>query len=187
MGQRTAIIVQNVNNFNHPYAEIKERLQTRVFYHGWGIGRILPSHLVAVVNAIRSVGLPQQYDAVKQLKPQGTTDITDNYDPVEQALLDELDFDHPEYVGDILKGADNNNGGAFVRITTNEQGDTDKIEFAFMLGYEEGGDYKTFCTMWEWMDKVDPDKRCCDQSFRDMIYNFLTYHKCEERTIGEVK
>lgn len=185
MGQRTAIIVQHVNNWR--YADKNEQKQTRVFYHGWGIGRILPSHLVAVVNGIRSVSMTQS-DAVKQLKPAGTHDITDeSYDPVEQALFDELDFDHPEYVGDILKGADNNNGGVFVRITTNEQGDTNKIEFAFMLGDEEGGGYKTFCTMWEWMDKVDPDKRCCDQSFRDMIYNFLTYHKCEERTIGEVK
>ena len=186
MGQRTAIIVQHVNNHNHPFAEIEERLQTRVFYHGWGIGRILPSHLVAVVNAIRSVGLPQQHDGVKQLKPQGTIDITDNYDPVTQALLDELDFDHPEYVGDILKGADNNNGGAFVRITTNEQGDTNKIEFAFMLGEEEEGDYKHFCTLWEWMDKVDPKKRHCDQDFRNMLYEFLLYHKCKDRSKGEV-
>lgn len=184
MGQRTAIIVQHVNNWK--YADKNEQKQTRVFYHGWGIGRILPSQLVAVVNGTLLVSTTQS-DAVMQLKPAGTRDITDeSYDPVEQALFDELDFDHPEYVGEIIQQADNNNGGAFVRITIDEQGDLSKIEFAFMLGYEEEGDYKHFCTISEWMDKVDPEKRYCDQDFRNMLYEILLYHKCKDRSKGEV-
>ena len=184
MGQRTAIIVQHVNNFK--YADIKDRLKTRVFYHSWGIGRILPSHLLAVVNGTLSVSMYQE-GSIDQLKPQGTSDITDNYDPVEQALFDELDFDHPDYVGDIIKAADNNNGGVFVRITTNEAGDNDKIEFAFMLGYEEDGDYKTFCTAMEWMDKVDPEKRFCNEDFTEMFFRTLLYHKAIDRSKGEAK
>lgn len=184
MGQRTAIIVQHVNNYK--YADKNERKQTRVFYHNWGIGRILPSHLMAIANGILSVST-YRMDVVEKLKPQGTVDITEQYDPVEQALFDELDFDHPEYVGDILKLADNNNGGVFVRITTNEEGDNDLIEFAFMLGHEEDGDYKTFCTSIEWMNKVDPEKRHCNQDFIDLFLRTLLYHKAVDRSKGEPK
>ncbi len=181
MGQRTAIILQHVNNWR--FADKNEQKQTRVFYHQWGIGRILPSHLMAIVNGLLSVSYTDS-DTVKKLQPQGTLDITDDcYDPVEQALFDELDFDHPEYVGEIIQQADNNNGGAFVRITTDKDGNN-LIEFAFMLGSEEGGDYKHFCTLWEWMDKVDPNKRCCDQVFRDLLFNTLTYHKAFDRSKG---
>ena len=140
MGQRTAIILQHVNYFK--YANNDERKQTRVFYHGWGIGRILPSQLMAIANGMLSISTSNS-DAIDELKPQGTQDITNNYDPVEQALFDELDFNHPEYVGDILKRADNNNGGIFVRITTDVEG-KDLLEYAFMLGYEEEATTSTF-------------------------------------------
>lgn len=169
MGQRTAIIVQHVNNWCK-----KNEKETRVFYHGWGIGRVLPSQLLVILNGLMSVSM-WHTGQVELLKPIGTTDVTDGYDPVEQALFDELDFDHPDYVGEILQKSDNNNGGLFVRITTNEQGDTEKVEFAAMLGYEEDGDYKTFCSLWDWMKAVDPNERCCDEKFREYVINTLTY------------
>lgn len=178
MGQRTAIILQHVNKYAAKWNK-KNVVNTRVFYCQWGIGRILPSQLVAILNGTLSANIYSS-DAVEVLKPQGTTDITnlDNYRKSDLALLDKLDFENPEHVGCIISNACNNNGGIFVRLTTDEGGDLSGVEYAYMLGSEEGGDYKSFCTEEEWMAKAG--YKYIDKAFRKIYGATLKYFGAKE-------
>lgn len=185
MGQRTAIIVQHVNNYK--YCDEQGKKYTRVFYHQWGIGRILPSQLMSVINATLSVDTYFGYgDCVAKMKPQGTIDcVADEwFDEKELKTLDKVSFDNPKAVGDILKRTGNNNGGIFVKLTTGEDGSISDIEYAYMLGYEEGGDYKSFCTEEEWMSHFP---KYCDKKFKKLYTQMLAYHGAIERANGEEK
>ena len=183
MGQRTAIILQHVNKYAAKYDKKNEN-NTRVFYHQWGIGRILPSQLLAILNGTISAG-SYRTNFAECMKPQGCIDITEDYDESDRRKMAAITFDTPKKAGEIIKGADNNNGGIFIRITTNEDGDTEAIEYAYMLGYEEGGKYTKFCTAEEWMNKTGFEY--IDNGFKAYYYQVLTYFKAEERANGEAK
>lgn len=181
MGQRTAIIVQHMNKSNKKYG--KDIMETRVFYSQWGIGRILPSQLVSILNGLVSVDV--RWSSLKNLKPQGCLDITDEYDKSDMALFCELNFDNPEDIGNVLELADNNNGGIFLRIVTDEEGKRESLEYAYMLGYEEGGDYKHFCSEETWFKKVG--KGYIDDDFRNIYNSVIKYHNAVQRYRGELK
>ena len=172
MGQRTCLIVQK-------HDKESDKRQTRVFYCGWGIGRILPSQLIAILNGTLSTR-PYSEDFIKSLKPQGTQDIAEHY--TEEQLSD-ADFDKPILVGNIIEDADNNNGGLFVKITaTGKMGeDIELIEYAYMLGHEEGGDYKQFCTAEDWFEKVGGEY--IDDDFRAIYDATLRYFEAKEHAI----
>ena len=161
MGQRTAIILQHVR-----YDGAKE---TRVFFNIWGTGRITPSNVLSVLYGMLSVDC-HSCDYTRSLCPSGLLDITDDYDKNE---LNALDFDDPEKICKALRDADNNNGGVFIRIATSDYGTKRDVSFAFMLGHEEDGDYKSFCTADEWMSKAGP--RSCDEKFRKLFHDTLDY------------
>jgi len=167
MGQRTAIILQHVNNCK--WAASNEKINTRVFYHQWGVGRILPSQLVSILNGTLSTS---GYDGkfAENLKPQGCLDITSEY---EIDALNSLDFTKPQLVGDMIKKADNNNGGIFVRITTDKYGKVSCIEYAYMLGSEEGGKYKKFCTSKQWFEKCGGEY--VDEDFKELYNKTISY------------
>ena len=169
MGQRTVIIVQH-----HDKRENKK--QTSVFYHQWGVGRILPSQLVSVLNGTLSAS-EWRPDYVKTLKPQGTLDITEEYKPTE---LEALDFGNAKAVGDIMKAADNNNGGLFVRVTTSMDEDT-KIEYAYMLGSENGSTYKRFCTAEKWFEKNGGPY--VDDNFKAYYNQVVNYFEAKDRGV----
>lgn len=172
MGQRTAIILQHVNNCK--WAARNGKVNTRVFYHQWGIGRILPSQLVSILNGILSAS---SYDEnlAQKLMPQGCLDITSEY---EMDALNSLDFKKPQLVGDMIKNANNNNGGIFVRITTDEHGEIGGIEYAYMLGNEEGGKYKKFCTSKQWFEKVGG--KYVDEDFLTYYNAIINYFGAKE-------
>lgn len=175
MGQRTAIILQHVNKYAAKYYKTQET-NTRVFYHRWGIGRVLPSQLISILNGTLSKS--SLYDDFSNcIKPQGCSDITEY---VEKIDLNALNFDTPQLVGDVLRECDNNNGGIFIRVTTDENGNLELIEYAYMLGYEEGGDYKAFCTSSEWMDKTGYGR--IDKGFRKIYDATIQYFKAVERS-----
>lgn len=172
MGQRTAIIVQHVDD------EIGKKT-TRVFFNQWGIGRIMPSNFMGILNATISCTFFRNDNYVNELIPNGCHDITDDYAEDERSMLDSLDFSNPENVGKIVKSACNNNGGIFVRITTETQlkDYAKKIEYAYMLGREEGGDYKKFCTEKEWMNKF---KNYIDDDFMKLYDDTIRYFGAKE-------
>lgn len=147
-----------------------------MFYHQWGIGRILPSQLVSVLNGTLSAS-EWRPDYVKSLKPQGTIDITDGYDPQE---LEALDFDKPAAVGEVMRSADNNNGGVFVKITTSGEigRNYDSIEYAYMLGCEDGGIYKEFCSTGKWLEKNGGPY--VDDEFKAYYNQVLEYFEAKE-------
>ena len=183
MGQRTAIILQHVNKYAAKYNKTNG-VETRVFYHQWGIGRILPSHLLSILNGTLSASSYRESFA-EDIKPQGCLDITGEYGKEERKVMDSITFDTPEKAGDIISKADNNNGGIFVRITTDEGGKMLPVEYAYMLGYEEGGEYDRFCTAGEWMDKAG--FKYTDKKFRRLYDATLKYHGAIERANGEGK
>lgn len=175
MGQRTAIIVQH-------YDKEANKKNTRVFYHQWGIGRILPSQLISVLNATLSTSASNE-DFLERLQPQGTRDMT----AYVRDLFDhcELNFDTPDRIGEVLQSVDNNNGGIFVRITTNKTRGIDDIEYAYMLGYDDGGNYRNFCTEEEWFEK--DGYGYIFQPFKDYYYAAIHYFGAEQRNKGERK
>jgi len=177
MGQRTAIILQVRNKYTAKY-NVNKGTETRVFYHQCGIGRVLPSQLISILNGTLSV--PYYRDGVaKQLRPQGCSDITDDFNDKERSELDTLTFDTPQKVGEYLNKCDNNNGGLFVRITINEKCEKESIEYAYILGYEEGGDYSRFCSGREWMEKTGFGS--IDAGFMTIYENTLQYFGAHER------
>ena len=181
MGQITAIIVQRK-------AENIEKNETRVFYCQWGIGKIMPSQLLSIFNGSLTVSWCAK-DVVEKLKPQGTSDITEDVVCANQEdMLNRLDFNHPELFGEIIKNQSNDNGGIFIRFTTGGTYDIEisSVEYAYMLGKEENGDYKHFCTGEEWMEKVDPEHRYIDRKFKEMYKHTLAYYEAKDRSTGEV-
>lgn len=160
MGQRTAIILQVCR-------KEENKTETAVFYEQWGIGRIMPMELMSILNATITTSYYTRNYA-RALRPNGTIDITDDL-----GELPQMDFAHPENIGKVLRDCDNNNGGVFVRISTNGTYQIGAIEYAYMLGYEEGGDYKSFCTADEWMSKAGA--RSCDEEFRKLFHDTLDY------------
>lgn len=167
MGQRTAIVLQHVNKWN-------ETINTRVFYHQLGIGRILPAQFMSILHGTLSADAFGEH-FVKNLLPQGCDDITSEY---EQKDLNSASFESPEIVGKIIEDANNNNGGIFIRTTFGKECCIESIEYAYMLGYEEGGDYKSFCTQEEWMEKNC--STCIDDEFKEMYYKTLAYYGAQE-------
>lgn len=181
MGQRTAIILQVRNKNVAKYMKC-DGVETRVFYHSWGIGRVMPSQLLAIINGLLSVHRDNQ-NVAKALKPQGCTDITDDYSE-QMGVLNSINFDRPALVGEILQSADNNNGGLFVRVSIDERANVGAIEYAYMLGYEEDGDYKRFCSSEEWFAKAGFGY--IDDGFVEIYEKTLRYHNAVERKDGEV-
>lgn len=181
MGQRTAIILQVRNKYMAKYDKNKE-FSTRVFHCGWGIGRIMPSQLISILNGLLSITIDSA-DMAKWLKPQGCADFTD-YFSEQMGVLNSINFDNPTLFGEILQSADNNNGGLFVRITVDENVCIEAIEYAYMLGYEEDGDYKNFCTSDEWFAKAGGEY--LDNDFLEIYEKTLRYHNAVERKDGEV-
>lgn len=171
MGQRTAIILQHVRIENG-----NRDINTSVFYCQWGTGRIMPTQLLSICNGTILVSAYSE-DFAKEVKPSNCIDITEEY----TEDLNGLDFDKPEEVGRIIEGGNkwNNNGGIFIRITREGCFTTAKIEYAYMLGYEENGDYKRFCTDAEWMAKAGPEDR--DSEFMDYYKRALKYFNAEEK------
>lgn len=167
MGQRTTIIVQHVDDENGEKT-------TSVFYNKWGIGRIMPSNFMSILNA--TIGCQLLNQKGKELIPQGCIDITEEYDEKERKIFDSLDFSKPKKVGEIVKRAANNNGAIFVRITA-KGSNIKSIEYAYMLGEEEHGDYKKFCTEKEWMDKFS---KYIDDDFRKLYDDTLRYFGAKE-------
>lgn len=182
MGQRTAIILQHVNKYAAKWGNSKE-VNTRVFYHQWGIGRVLPSQLLAILNGSLSASDTRE-DFAREIKPQGCIDITNDFTEEERNKMDSITFDTPEAAGDIIRQWDNN-GGLFVRIITSESGETLPVEYAYMLGAEEGGNYRRFCTGSEWMDKAGG--RFADKDWRKIYDAVVNYHGAIERARGEGK
>ena len=170
MGQRTTIILQHVRDCDK---------ETRVFYNRWGIGRIMPANFLNILNSVLSVGSSYYDDYLERLKPNGTSDITNEYEGDRLENLENVDFDAPEIVGNVMRHADNNNGGIFIRLTSEDYA-VKKIEFAFMLGCEEDGDYKRFCTPDEWMKKAGFNY--CDEDFKAIFYNTLKYFEAIDRS-----
>lgn len=179
MGQRTAIILQHVNKYAAKFDRNK-KVSTRVFYNSWGIGRVLPSQLLVILNGTLSAGSYCEGFA-KTMKPCGCRDITEDYEKEDRLKMNGLDFSNPEGVGDIINKADNNNGGIFIRITTGETGDTESIEYAYMLGHEnEGGKYKSFVTFEEWAKKNYGDEYI-DEDFLNIYKSTIKYFGAVEK------
>ena len=168
MGQRTTIILQHVKNENG-----KTSKETRVLYNQWGIGRITPANIMTILYSTLSVNL-YCGDSLQGLCPAEMIDITDG----EMDELNKADFDNPEFIGNIMRDAGNNNGGVFIKITS-QPFNLQKIEFAFMLGSEEGGDYKTFCTSEEWIKRAGG--RYFDDDFRKLWEGTIKYFEAIER------
>lgn len=167
MGQRTAIVVQR-------YDKESNKKETRVFYCQWGIGRIMPAQLLSIINATILVS-SYSSNFVDLIKPQGTVDVTDDYNEEE---LD-VSFSDASKIGVILKGASNNNGGIFVRITTSgKYKEIEKIEYAYMLGHEEGGRYDKFCKEETWMKKAGYGY--IDEEFLKMYNATIKYYGATE-------
>ena len=176
MGQRTAIVLQHVNQYPVKWGR-KEEKTTRVFYHQWGIGRVLPSQLLSILNGTLSTSPTADYFS-KYSCPTGCLDITTEYG--RRKILDKVDFDSPEVVGEIISNADNNNGGIFIRVTETEERET-IIEYAYMLGGEtEGGNYKEFCTFEEWCNE-NYGKEYIDKKFLKIYKDTLKYFGAIEK------
>lgn len=173
MGQRTAIVLRHENNYLRKFTNVKTST-TRVFYHQWGIGRILPSQLMAILNGTLSDDPKETYFPLR-ICPPGCIDVTHDYERGEN-ILDEVDFDKPEIVGEIIQEADNNNGGIFIKITITEEGEK-IIEYAYMLGSLHGN-YDKFCTFEEWMKYEG--KGYIDKKFLTLYNKTINYFKAKE-------
>lgn len=173
MGQRTAIILQHLDK--------REKTDTRVFYCGWGIGRIMPSQFMGILYGTLTAR-PYSNDYLDMLKPIGTFDITEDYSEENRKAMNDLDFCDPEAIGNMLP--DNNNGGIFVRITTDEQWEVESIQYAYMLGYETKSKkhdrpYKKFCSEQEWMEENGGEKYI-DKRFLDLYKKTIMYFEAKE-------
>ena len=169
MGQRTCIIVQK-----HEKTNTGTNIETRVFYELWGTGRIMPSGLMGIL-----LGTLGRYVAksgfLQELRPCDTDDITDCYEMDE---LNALDFNAPEVIGEVIRNdGDNNNGGIFIRFTIGDY-EMKSIEYAYMLGREEKGDYKSFCSEKEWMDKAGGP--VVDHDFKTLYRQTISYCGAKE-------
>lgn len=169
MGQRTAIILQVDRKLAN---DNETKRDTQVFYHQWGYGRVLPSQLLSMLYATMSISMAYNEESAELVKPQGCANITQEY---EEATLNALDFTKPQEVGEMLQKADNNNGGVFVRITSSMNEayeETNKVEYAFMLGSDDGGEYNEFVCADDWLNTFGD---YIDDTFRDIFYQTLEY------------
>lgn len=169
MGQRTTIILQHVIKSNGLEQDV---VNTRVFYEQWGIGRITPAQMMEILLGI-IIERPHIKDFTERVRPQGMIDNTADYD---KERLDELDFDRPEEVGRIMMEEFNNNGGVFVRITV-DCGEVASIEYAYMKGGEDGGDYLRWCKEEEWFDTFG---KYVDYRFYRMYRQVMGYFGAQE-------
>lgn len=174
MGQRVAIVLQHINKYPTKFGN-PEQTETRVFYNSWGIGRILPSLFLSILNGMFAV-TPRERKFAELIKPQGCADITGEFDP---SIFELVGFDDPEAVGHIIEESCNNNGGLFVRITESKDCET-TIEFAYMLGSDNDGNYDKFCTFNEWKEKNGKDY--IDHGFIEYYYHAITYFGAIEKT-----
>lgn len=170
MGQRTAIILQHKDNK-------EKKTNTKVFYCRWGIGRILPSQLLSILYATITEEICSDY--ARKLCPSGAHDATGCF---KQNELNELDFNDPSAIGDVLKDTSNNNGGIFIRLTTSFT-HIDNFEYAYMLGCEEGGDYKEFCSESDWIKKTG--RPYINKEFKTIYSKTLKYFGAKEYTKNE--
>lgn len=175
MGQRTNIILQvryRDQKWNESFTE------TRIFHCQWGIGRILPKNVMSILHNMQSADIYRK-GAAARLCPSGLWDATDEWE-MKQDDLNALSFDNPKAVGAVMYTA-NNNGGIFLRLT--ETVDKEKIErtttveYAFMLGYEEGGDYKKFVTKEKFLEKQG---RYIDDDFLKMLNMTFDYYEAKD-------
>lgn len=163
MGQRTNIILQVRFNEKKRNTTINE---TRVFHCQWGIGRILPKNVMSILHNVQSADLWVE-GAAKRLCPSGLLDATDEWE-LKHDDLNALGFDNPKAVGEVMQIA-NNNGGIFLRISQELDDKCRRhsaVEYAFMLGYEEGGKYTKFCTKEQFLKKQD---QYIDDDFLKML------------------
>lgn len=169
MGQRTCIIVQK-----HERTNKGTNIETRVFYELWGIGRIMPSELMGILLGTIGRNVAKS-GFLQELRPCDTDDITDCYEIDE---LNALDFNAPEVIGEVIRNdGDNNNGGIFIRFTIRDY-EMKSIEYAYMLGREEKGDYKSFCSEKEWMDKAGGP--VVDHNFKTLYRQTISYCGAKE-------
>lgn len=155
MGQRTAIIVKNNDT------RYDRKPTVSVFYNSWGIGRACIANVMGV-----ALGTFNIIHHAESMHPANTYDVTADIDPV---MLDKVGFDNPRAVGEVLKECDNNNGGCYVQIDIDKDGDR-IVKYAFMLGMEEGGKYDKFCSFKKYADKVG-----CDKDFLPVFSSVMCY------------
>lgn len=166
MGQRTCIIVQK-----HETTEQGTKITTKAFHEQWGLGRITPREMMTII--LSTAGHSAANDDFLDVTMPGTA--TDGTGFFEKERLNSLDFSNPAAIGEIMQELGNNNGGIFVRFTT-DRFDVERIEYAYMLGYEEDGDYKSFCSEDEWMGKF----RYVDERFKELYRHTLDYFGAKE-------
>jgi len=168
MGQRTTIIVQLKS-------EHQKRVETRVYHDQWGYGRIAPAKAMGVMLGTvgLSIGCSDFMDCVV---PMGVSDVTKEF-AEQMGVLNSIGFDRPELAGEIMQAAGNNNGGVLIRISEVEHWQK-HIEYAFMLGHEEGGDYRRWCSFEQWC-MAFPE--CCEASFRPVWYAVTGYLGAEDK------
>lgn len=174
MGQRTKIILQvrfNEKNLNRTINE------TRVFYCQWGIGRILPKNVMSILHNVQSADLWVK-GAAKRLCPSGLWDATDEWE-LKQDDLNALGFDNPKAVGEVMR-ISKNNGGIFLCISQeldDKYRSHTAVEYAFMLGREEGGKYTEFCTKEQFLKKQG---QYIDDDFLKMLNITLDYYEAKD-------
>ena len=175
MGQRTNIILQ-VRYRDERWKE--GFVETRIFHCQWGIGRILPKNVMSILHNMQSADLYRK-GAAARLCPGGLWDATDEWE-MKQDELNALTFEEPAKVGKVMEAA-NNNGGIFLRLTETEDKErlehTTTVEYAFMLGYEEDGDYKSFVSKDEFLEH---QASYIDADFRQMLDMTLDYYEAKD-------
>ena len=178
MGQRTAIVLKV--DYKNEYTTGEKQTSTAVFYHQWGIGRILLSQVAMILNGIVSTHMDWK-DAAHRLKPAGTDDVFDEESEKEKKMLSAVSFDDPESVGKVLRYNDNNNGGCFIHIEyiyTKKHEEQIDVKYAFMLGREEDGDYKSFCSKQTFVEKVGMGY--VDEKFLKILDSTLEYWEAKD-------
>lgn len=169
MGQRTAIIVQKHEKTRNG----ETKISTRVFYEQWGIGRIMPMELMTILNLTIGNSVCSEY-YLELLKPACMYDKTESFN---DKKLNSLGFDTPADIGDVFSILHNNNGGIFVRFYIDEY-DLKGIEYAYMLGSEEGDDYASLCTEEEWMQKAGG--ACLTDEFKALYRHTIDYFNAKQ-------
>lgn len=178
MGQRTQIILQRVNK--------QGEKSTQVYFMQWGIGRMMFLHLISLAQADffrKSWGESADFFKAMQLNHLEDTellDLNEHYGGEDltkiRELLDNCDFDNPKEGAGVVFGKEfaNNNGGVFVRATEYENEikmSKTRLEYAFMLGYEEGGEYDRWCSA----DEYAASNRHCDEQFMAGFHGLMNH------------
>lgn len=183
MGQRTTIILK----YEHKDAKYPEQNFTavKVYYHQWGIGRGVPTQIMAILNNHICNSI---YDegGLKYLQPQGTYDMTPELlkDKECEPLLQQVGFDHPEIIGQVMGRCGNNNGGAYIHIVRRwdkkDRDETFNIKYAFMVGKNR----KHFCTKRKWLKEEGGEY--VDEDFRKLFDDTLKYWGAKEARPTEI-